>query len=128
MNNLRSRAFFKSVVAFFVITYIFCLSMSMFLIPHCVPDLTNAVSSKNLSTNKYLLNADHSKENFIRITDRSVLADDQLKPSKTTIPIILLIIFGGVLLIGKKVSFVSYQFYQYYSKQHSYLSLRMIRI
>jgi hypothetical protein len=127
MNKLRSNALFKNVVAIFVMTYIFCLSMSMFLMPRCIPDFTKTLSSKCFSINKHSLIANHSKENFIRITDRSVLDDDPLNLVKT-IAVVFLIIFGGILLISKKARFTPHQFYQYYNKQYSYLSLRTIRI
>lgn len=127
MNKLRSNALFKNVVTIFVMTYIFCLSMSMFFMPHCIPDFTKTVASKSFSINNHLLKANHSKENFIRITDKSVLDDDQLNPIKT-VAVVFLIIFGGVLLISKKATFTPHQSHQYYNKQYSYLTLRTIRI
>src|ERR1700744_870460 len=121
MNRLRTNVFFKNVVAFFVMVYIFCISMSLSLLPHCIPDFTKA-ASKSYSVNKTFLHTNHSSENFIRITDRSVLDDDQL--NLADIAAISLIIFGGVLLISKKTSFIPLQVHQYYNKQYSYLSFR----
>src|ERR1700761_1082423 len=103
MNKLRSHLFFKSVVAVFVITYIFCFSMSMFLIPRCV--FIKPAASQSFHMNKSLLRANNTRQNFIMITDRSILDDDQLSSLQSAV-VISLLIAVGFLVVGKNTNFI----------------------
>jgi hypothetical protein len=100
--------------------------MSMFLLPRAVPVFQKPEIAQNFTFNKGLLRTDHSRQNFIMITEKSVLDDDQLAPVKYAVIILLMVI--GYCFTAKKISFVPYKFQRYPNKRYSYLSFRTIRI
>lgn len=126
MNKFRSHTFFKHLVVFFSLTYLFCSLTSIFLIPRATPVFTKTSPFPISGIRKHILDKSNHTASYILITDRTILDDDQLNVRSA--PIIYLVIFGGFILFYILLNVCRPPLLAPLNKQYSYLSFRTIRI
>ena len=123
----RSHRFFKGVLIFFLITYIFCAMTNMFLLRHNTGTFSKAFRFTHLSNRRNILNPNNSEIGLIRIIDKSVLDDDQYNLIKSA-AVFYLIIFIACGFFKKKSLSISPQTNTFNTVQHTYLSFCKLRI
>lgn len=124
MNSKGSNKLYRNFGKFFLVSYLVYALTNIFVIPQYTP-----VSYKHPKTQikNHKLNANYNNINFIRLIERSILNEDQTNPIKF-LPVIILIVFGGFVLLKTNFKLIAPQTYRYHNSRHSYLNFLTIRI
>lgn len=127
MNKYRSTIFFKDLVTGFLLIYLFYALANLFFIPSYSFVNSNASFSSHAGIVKQTLSANHGSIGCVRLSERSIIDEDQLSNSKL-FPICFQAAFDRFTVFRVKTVSLFTPTSILHNFRHSYLSFCILRI